>query len=374
MKSEWKGKKLGDVLTLKRGYDLPKQNRVEGEYPILSSSGINGYNDVFKVHGPGVVTGRSGQLGKVFFSESDFWPLNTTLYVQDFKGNDPKFIYYFLQTLNLSNFNTGSSVPTLNRNHVHLLEVQVPDFEVQKEIASILGGLDSKIELNNQMIATLEELAATLFKQWFVDFEFPDENGNPYKSSGGKMVDSELGEIPEGWEVKEAGNIFKIVYGKNFPKKELINDGFRVYGANGVIGFSEKYLYKNPQVIVTSRGSGSGDLFITREKSFITNNALIFEDESNQFGTNLIFHILRKGNPYNYRTGSAQPQITINNISKMKIVLPDCTTVVKWKKIFNVHEKLLFSLSDQSEDLKKTRDELLPNLLSGKINLIDEGE
>jgi len=137
-------KKVGDVLTLKRGYDLPLRKRNKGEYPILSSSGISDYHNETKVVGPGVTTGRSGLLGKVYYVKGPFWPLNTSLYVQDFKGNDPKYIYYLLQTLGLENYNTGSSVPTLNRNHVHLLDVNIPKVSIQIKIGELLFDFEKK--------------------------------------------------------------------------------------------------------------------------------------------------------------------------------------------------------------------------------------
>src|SRR5690606_32111898 len=109
--SNWKKTKLGDVINLKRGFDLPAAKRIDGSVPILSSSGLTGYHNEYQVRGPGVVTGRYGTIGQVFYVEEEYWPLNTTLYVQDFKGNHPKFIYYFLKTLKFGKFNDKSTVP-----------------------------------------------------------------------------------------------------------------------------------------------------------------------------------------------------------------------------------------------------------------------
>ena len=117
--SEWKEYNLGDVINLKRGYDLPNQNRTPGEIPIFSSSGITDYHIIAMRDGPGVITGRYGTIGKVFYSENPYWPLNTTLYVQDFKGNNPKFIFYFLQGLDYEKYSDKSAVPGINRNEIH---------------------------------------------------------------------------------------------------------------------------------------------------------------------------------------------------------------------------------------------------------------
>ena len=143
-----------------------------GPVPIVSSSGITGYHRESKVSGPGVVTGRTGTLGQVFYISEDFWPLNTALYVRDFKGNDPRFIGYFLRSLNFSAYSDKAAVPGLNRNHLHEESVRVPaGIHEQRAIARILGTLDDKIELNRRMNATLEAMARALFKSWFVDFD-----------------------------------------------------------------------------------------------------------------------------------------------------------------------------------------------------------
>ncbi|MGL5750643.1 MAG: restriction endonuclease subunit S, partial [Paraclostridium sp.] len=139
LKDGWRNLKLKEVLSLKRGYDLPSRDRKNGKYKIIASSNENGFHNEFKVEGPGVVTGRSGTLGIVQYVNDKFWPLNTTLYVNDFKGNNKKFIYYFLQILKLENYKTGTTVPTLNRNHILDLEIKLPLLETQEKIASILS-------------------------------------------------------------------------------------------------------------------------------------------------------------------------------------------------------------------------------------------
>ena len=223
MASGWLETSLGEVIELKRGYDLAKRDRIAGPVPLVSSSGVSDYHAEAKVSGPGVVTGRYGTLGQVFYIPDDFWPLNTTLYVRDFKGNDPRFISYFLKCLNFSAYSDKAAVPGLNRNHLHQEIVRIPiQVEEQRAIAHILGTLDDKIELNRRMNDTLEEMARALFKSWFVDFEpvrakmkdrwrrgqsLPGMPADLYNLFPDGMVSSELGEIPEGWEVKGLGDV-----------------------------------------------------------------------------------------------------------------------------------------------------------------------
>ena len=150
--------KIQDVLVLKRGYDLPESKRINGQYLIYSSNGIAGSHNEYKVKGPAVITGRSGSLGTVQYTENNCWPLNTTLYVSDFKGNNPKYISYLLQMLHLEKYGSGSAVPTLNRNHLDNLEVTFHSLIEQQHIVDIIGSLDDKIENNNKIIKKMNNL------------------------------------------------------------------------------------------------------------------------------------------------------------------------------------------------------------------------
>lgn len=125
---------LKELIKLKRGYDLPYSNRIKGKYPIYSSSRIIGYHNEYKIDAPSVITGRSGSLGIVQYSTQKCWPLNTTLYVSDFKNNNPRYVYYLLKSLKLEKYGTGSAVPTLNRNHLDMLNIKSYSLEEQQHI------------------------------------------------------------------------------------------------------------------------------------------------------------------------------------------------------------------------------------------------
>jgi len=222
MGGEWREASLGDVIELKRGYDLPQQRRTPGIVPLVSSSGITDYHAEAMVKGPGVVTGRYGTLGQVFFVSEDFWPLNTTLYVRDFKGNDPRFISYFLCGLDFLAYSDKAAVPGLNRNHLHQARVRVPAEVVdQRAIAHILGTLDDKIELNRQMNETLEAMARALFKSWFVDFD-------PVRATADDLAKGGVLEIGDGYRAK---NSELEGPGLPFIRAGDLNKGFDTAGA-----------------------------------------------------------------------------------------------------------------------------------------------
>jgi type I restriction enzyme S subunit len=150
----WCSEKLERLCILQRGFDLPVQNRIPGTYPILGSNGIVGFHNKGKVPAPGVVTGRSGSIGQVWYLENDFWALNTSLYVKEFHGNHQKFVYYFLQYFDLSRFGTGTGVPTLNRNDVHRVKIHFPPCPEQRKIATILTSVDEVIDKTKSQIVT----------------------------------------------------------------------------------------------------------------------------------------------------------------------------------------------------------------------------
>jgi type I restriction enzyme, S subunit len=184
----WRTGTLGDVLMLKRGHDLPDSQRQEGDVPIVSSSGMTGRHSESKAKAPGVVTGRYGTIGEVFYIEEDYWPLNTALYVTDFKGNHPRFIAYFLRNA-LRNYQSDkAAVPGVNRNVLHVLKVRYPVGKPQERIADILSAYDDMIENNRRRMALLEEAARQLYREWFVRLRFPGHEHT-------RIIDG----VPEGW-------------------------------------------------------------------------------------------------------------------------------------------------------------------------------
>ena len=192
----WKSLRFRDFVTLQRGFDLPKSQMDDGDVPVLGSQCVIGFHNEAKVKPPGVVPGRSGTLGLVQYTDQPYWPHNTVLWVRDFKGNDPRFVYYKLQTLHLERFNGGVSVPTLNRNVLDTLPLKVPVLSEQKRIASILSAYDDLIENNRRRIQLLEQAARLLYKEWFVHLRFPGHEHIKIKDG-----------VPKGWEKKPLGEI-----------------------------------------------------------------------------------------------------------------------------------------------------------------------
>lgn len=191
---------LNEFVTLQRGFDLPNQQRQPGEVPVVASTGIVGFHSEKKVKGPGVVIGRSGSIGGGQYINSDFWPLNTTLWAKDFKGNIPRFVYYMLRNIDFSSFNAGAGVPTLNRNHIASLKIPRFPLKQQTKITDILSTYDDLIEINKRRMALLEEAARQLYKEWFVRLRFPGHEHVKIKNR-----------IPEGWRRSTFGDLCSAV-------------------------------------------------------------------------------------------------------------------------------------------------------------------
>ncbi|MEP3298701.1 MAG: restriction endonuclease subunit S, partial [Pseudoruegeria sp.] len=246
-----KATRLGDILNFKRGYDLPAKDRFPGPYPVISSSGISGYHSSFKADGEGVVTGRYGSLGQMHYVNGPYWPHNTALYVTDFKGNFPKYIYYFLNCIGHMRTSDKSAVPGVNRNELHEVSVPLLPRDCQEPVAAVLSAIDDKITLNNKINAELEAMAKLIYDYWFIQFDFPDENGNPYKSSGGKMVwcDQLKREVPEGWETGSLSDFGKIIGGSTPSKENVAN-----FAADGIPWITPNDLSNNVGNNFISRG------------------------------------------------------------------------------------------------------------------------
>lgn len=203
----WRVVRLGEVITLSRGKDLPVQNRSQGQYPVVGSNGIVGYHSAMVASGPGVLVGRSGSVGEVAYIEEDYWPLNTTLWGTDFHGNDTRFVAFFLQYLDLGRFTGGVSVPTLNRNILHRLEVCLPPVPEQQAIAYILHTIQTAKKARQRELALERERKAALMKYLFT-----------HGTRGEATKQSEIGEIPESWAVTPL-NLIADLFSGGTPSK-----------------------------------------------------------------------------------------------------------------------------------------------------------
>lgn len=390
--SEWKEFELGEVINLKRGYDLPNGSRKFGIYPVISSSGTSDYHSDFKKIGPSVVTGRYGTLGTFYYVKNfeKYWPLNTTLYVEDFKGNSPRFIYYFLQTLSIERFGQKSAVPGLNRNELHQIKVTIPDIIHQRKIAKTLSTIDSKIALLNQQNKTLEELAQTLFKCWFEDYEFPNDNRQPYKSSGGKLIESELGVIPEEWRIGMIKELIDIPSGYPFKSNNFTIDGkFKLITIKNVqdgyidsskterisnvpLNVKEYCLLKTGDVLISLTGN-VGRVGLVCEDNLLLNQRVGLCRPKNKNNNPFTYLFFRKKEIFNQinsiARGTAQANLSPIETQLIEIIIPSDEVLDAFSRVTIPIFNHFIGNNKEIQSLTQLRDTLLPKLMSGEIQI-----
>lgn len=298
-----KQKLFNEIVTLHRGYDLPSDDREEGPYPLFSSNGLTDYISSFKIKGPGVVTGRSGTIGNVFYSYNDFWPLNTTLYVSDFHGNNPKYIQYWLSSFPLKNFASGASVPTLNRNELIGVFCKVHSLNEQRHIVDTIGSVDSLIELNQEKISKIKRLATQKYE--FLYKTYP-------KSAIGKRLKFIKGKQPK-FASKEDGEPYLII-------DDLASNIHTQFSSEGLV-------CDENDVLMVMDGASSGKVF-TGNKGYV--GSTLAKLSSPQIKPSILYFGLSKFEEEIMKntTGSAIPHTDKSFVSELRIVddLDDKTT------------------------------------------------
>ena len=284
---------------------------------------------------------------------------------------------------------SGTTVIGIKSSELKKVNINLPPLEEQKKIANVLSSLDDKIELNNEMNKTLEEMAESIFKRWFVDFEFPNEDGEPYKSSGGEMVDSELGMIPKGWEVKKISELIEVKDGTHASPK-VSKEGFPLVTSKHIKGdriaiedakiISEKdYLEVNKRskvdtgdILISMIGTVGLTYFVQEEEiNFAIKNIGLFKTSQNKTLSEYFYLYLKSDNMKNYiearLAGTTQKYISLGELRNIPVVLPNDSIIDKFKKVVGVLlDKRRLNIIN-NEELMITRDTLLPKLMNGEI-------
>lgn len=404
MGGEWIPTTIGQQATLQRGIDITKAEQRNGLVPVISSGGVSSLHDTAAARGPGVVLGRKGVVGSVYYVSSDYWPHDTTLWVKDFHGNSPRFVYYFFKWMapRIARLDVGSANPTLNRNHVHPIEVLWPPRPEQCAIAQILGALDDKIELNRRMNETLEAMARALFKSWFVDFD-PVRAKIERRDSGlshhlaalfpDRFEDSELGEIPQGWKLTTVGNLCDVVGGTTPSTKEV---AFWEGGTHAWATPKDLSELSVPVVLDTERritdaglaqiGSGLlpigtvllssrapiGYLAIT-EIPVAINQGFIAMLATGRTSNIFLLQWARFANDLivSRANGSTFLEISKGNFRQIALVAPTPAVMSKFDDLVRpLHNRIVVSVRE-SRTLAALRDALLPKLISGELRVAD---
>ena len=365
----------------------------------MGSAGIAGYHDTARAKGPGVTVGRSGvgSMGVVCYSRVAYWPHNTTLYVTDFRGNSERFVYYFLKSLNLRRFDSGSAQSSLNRNFLYPIQIRVPSVLEQETIADVLGSLDDKIELNREMNKTLEGMARTIFTSWFVNFDPVRAKAAGRQPSGmdadtaalfpSCFEDSPLGKIPHAWSMGTVGDVAAInlrSIKRDYPHEVIKYIDISSVTVGRLDGTTDCALAQAPsraQRLVAHgdtiwscvRPNRRSFLFVQRpEENLVVSTGFVVLTPR-AVPPCYLYASLTTDDFVEYLTsnadGSAYPAVRPERFATAQILLPPTPVLERFEAAVSRLRERIGINERESRALAAARDGLLPKLLSGEVRV-----
>ena len=391
--AEWQMCTLGELTENFDALRIPVKQieRQSGPYPYYGASGIVDHVNGFLFDGQYLLIAEDGENLRTrttpiaFLATGKFWVNNHAHIVRGSGNADTRFLMYALAGLDISGYLTGSTMPKLTQGNMNRIALLTPPLPGQRAIAHVLGTLDDKIELNRRMNETLEEMARALFKSWFVDFDpvrakmegrwrrgesLPGLPADLYDLFPDRMVPSELGEIPEGWEVKALGEVANVSSGKRpGHRSSVANDEAQIplWGGNGPMAFVAEPLVDFP-ILLTGRVGTLGSVFRITKPCWPSDNTLIVTTKSSQFFDCLFFQMERIDFD-SLNRGSTQPLLTQSDLKAQLVLLPPAN-------VLNDFHKLTFRLLESNDHrrheahtLSVQRDTLLPKLVSGEMRV-----
>ncbi|MBU5443380.1 restriction endonuclease subunit S [Paenibacillus sp. MSJ-34] len=389
MSFEWKEVRLSDIAEFANGKKRPSES---GKIPVYGGNGIMDYTNSYNSEGETVIIGRVGAYcGNVHYENQPCWISDNAIAAKPCIKGTGRYLYYKLKSMNLYNMRIGSSQPLLTQSLIKDIVMKIPSTSEQIKISDILTALDYKIELNNAINKNLEEMAQALFNSWFVDFEFPNENGEPYKSSGGEFEESELGLIPKGWKQGTISELGEVAGGATPSKK---NEDF--YTVRGIPWITPKDLSKTNnkyisrgEIDITQKGFSNSSvkllpkgtvLFSSRapigyiaiaKNEVTTNQGFKSVIPFKHVGSEFVYYLLKS----NVETiecrasGSTFKEISGTEMKRVPVLIPTENVLAKFNEIVEPIGRLTQKCEEENEDLTQIRDTLLPKLMSGEIRV-----
>ncbi len=356
----WRKKTFGEVATLQRGFDLPQQDRLEGSFPIVSSGGITGFHNDFRAKAPGVVTGRYGTIGDLFFLEEDYWPLNTSLWVKDFHGNQERYIFYLLNTVDFKKLSDKTGVPGVNRNDVHKLETLLPPLEEQRKIAEILSAWDETIEQQTRLLELKRERKRGLMQQLLTGrVRFKEFTGLEWETVAlEELVKSKAVSLGR-------GNVISKTDMENSP------GDYPVYSSsvkkNGLFGTYGKYMFD--EELITWSVDGGGNFFYRPKHRFsVTNVCGHMHLDSSRFNYRFVaayLEVQHERLSFDYQS-KAHPSVILKLYNLATPTLPEQQKIAT---VLSAADAELDTLTAQLTALKAQKRGMMQRLLTGKTRV-----
>lgn len=348
---------LRDVVELAYGKSLPERNRKEGTVPVYGSGGIGGYHSVPLVEGPGVIVGRKGTVGSVYFEKNDFFPIDTVYFVRPFiEKISLEYSYYLLKKLPLASLNSDAAVPGLNRDRAYSLPIRLPSLYQQSCIVEFLRQYDELIENNRRRIQLLEESARLLYQEWFVHLRFPGHEQV-------KITDG----VPEGWSKERLENLLILQRGFDLPVSKRIEGSVPIYASTGINGFHNVAKVKGPGVVTGRSGSLGTVMYVA--KNYWPLNTALWVKEFKKVSPIFATYLLRAMKLEGYNGGAAVPTLNRNDVHKVDVLCPESKLMNEFETQVKNIFKQVDKLKEYNEKLAQARDLLLPKLMSGELSV-----
>ncbi|WP_406409566.1 restriction endonuclease subunit S [Streptomyces halstedii] len=374
--TDWLTLSLGEVVALQRGFDLSSDRRIAGKVPVVGASGVIGWHDQPVVASGGITIGRAGAMGVVTRVREPFWPLNTTLFVTDFHGNDPDFIYYFLKNFDFTPYNSGGVQPMLNRNYIRNIPVQIPPYSAQKAIAEVLGALDDKIEANERQIATLNDFCSA-WHQHITN----RTNTNSATQTLTELVERGFLAVGDGYRTKQSEHgepglpilrVADVGHG-------AITPSFTHYVSNAYRGAMGSKVSQQGDVILTTKGTvGRVALIEAGQPDFVYSpQVCYFRLAENSPVSPLFMLYWFQGKEFWSQAGGLKGQtdmadyLSLRDIRTLRITVPSPADLSEFSRVCNPMQEQSEAARRENHTLTVLRDTLLPQLVTGKIRVKD---
>lgn len=373
---------LKNLLEIKNGQD--HKRLIDGPYPVLGSGGVMRYASEYLYDKPSILLPRKGSLSNIQYIEQPFWTVDTLYYtVINTNLANPYYLYRYIQQLDLSNLDSGTGVPSMTFDSYYNIRVSLPTVSVQNVVSKILQKIDRKIALNWEINRNLEAMARQLYDYWFVQFDFPNKNGRPYKSSGGKMVWNEKlnQEMPEKWTVNKIDGIVDIFDSIRIPlsgtERRERQGQYPYYGATGVMDYVNDFLFDDEIILLAEDGSTSnlGGHPIVQYvwgKVWVNNHAHILLPK-NRTDKVFLYFLLKNIEAKKIESGSIQKKISQTNLLNHCVLYPSEAVISKFSQIVSPLWKEWMQSHETIDALIKQRDELLPLLMNGQVSVMHSG-
>lgn len=397
---EWNKIKWGEISELKYGKSLKGYKEQTKGIKVFGTNGPIGYTKNALAKGPSVIIGRKGAYRGVHYTNESFYVIDTAFYLVPKINMNMKWAYYELLLKDINSMDSGSAIPSTSRDDFYSLESYIPPINVQNKMVEFLDLIESKIENNVSIINRLEKVVQVVFKRWFIDYEFPNEQCLPFHSSGGEMIESDLGEIPKNWSITKLKEVMNIKSGYAFKSKWWQSSGIPVLKIKDITSnginfndlsfvdedkkkYASSFIVRGGEVVLALTGATAGKMSIIPklDGELLINQrvGLVKPVNDDDILENMPFiYALLKSKRLNnlikeFALGSAQPNISPVALGEIDIILPETKNIINnYNEKINPIYQMILNKQYENEKLINIRNKLLPKILSGEIEIPDE--